>query len=154
MAARSHISHGSTLRYQPSAVQPPSYRLASVRLNALYGDAVSTWQDRISGERSWFVGLARVIRVLRDVGLSDRIPELMVPIDAALAPQALSLKDCIDAHNAGDALEDVAQSAFVKGAGDEDLECWIKKLAGEITSSERLLAGLEQERQKRREARQ
>lgn len=153
MASRPSVTR-SNLPTPYRAVQPPSYRLASIRLRQFHGEAVSTWQDRISGERSWFLGLGRIIRALRDVGLSDRIPELMIPIDAAMAPcHTLTLTDAIHASNSTDALEDVAQADFIRTTGEGELEAWIKRVAHALDRDSTLLVCLEAERQRRKEER-
>lgn len=145
----------STVRPAYPSAKRGSLASAALRLHYLYGDSPRSWETRLSGEASDFQRVGKAIRALRDVGLSDKIPELMIPIEAALAPtRPLSLTEAINAHNHSDACEDVAQAAYVRTTGDEELDAWLKRVAADLDRGNQLLACLEAERQRRREARQ
>lgn len=150
MATRTRPSSG--LSYQPR--QTPTLDSVALRLHQLHGDAASRWARRLTGPESSFRHVALMLTELRAAGLNDAITERMALIEQAVGPtEVLSLKDAVDRHNALDALEDCAQSEWVRTEDDTALDGWIKRVSAQINNDERLLGCLVAEKQRRREAR-
>ncbi len=80
---------------------------ACVRLHQLYGESPKSWENRMSGEASDYRRVARMNRVLCDLGLQSKVAELMAPIEASLAACARS--DAQHREAVTDAEEDLAQ---------------------------------------------
>lgn len=100
------------IAYQPAPSKRPTVQSACYRCHELHGEAAKTWENRVSGEASSYHHVAKLNEALRALGLTDKIAELMAPIDASLAGA------CHDPEHAelraarADAVEDVREADF------------------------------------------
>jgi hypothetical protein len=90
--------------------------IASVcyRLSRMYGEATSTWESRVYGENSVYRLAAKINRELIAAGLTEKVAELLAPIDASLMGEAVPpLHEAIVREQQGDRSEDGCQDAFL-----------------------------------------
>jgi hypothetical protein len=130
----------------------PSPKLREIA--RILGCSEASAEKKLYGPHAVNVETAVILETLIRRGDTQDAAAFESPIRAAMMGEALpTIADAVNKHNACDAYEDVAQADFVKNsAGDAELDGWIKKLAHDIHNGEMLLACLEQERQRRREA--
>jgi hypothetical protein len=113
----------------------------------------ATAEKKLWGPHAVNLETAKCIQVMLNRGETEEAAAFEAPILAALmGTEVPHWSESIYPHNSHDALEDVAQADFIQNAGDAELAQWIKKLAADLRHGEKLLAGLVNEQQKRRQA--
>ena len=92
-----------------------------------HGDSPATWETRIFGAGSAYRRVAQINAVLIAAGMTDKLAELMAPIEASqsAAPQA----DAVHREALTDAEEDVLQSLFNAHRCVETLRPLLRKRA-------------------------
>lgn len=71
--------------YQPVPGKKATLQSACIRLADLYGDSPATWENRMNGAASDYQQVARMNRVLRELGLEDKVCERMTPVEDSMA---------------------------------------------------------------------
>ena len=115
---------------------------AAVRLHEVYGESPATWENRMYGASSDYQQVARINGVLRDLGQSEKVAELMVPVDASMAPRhSRALEESLNRAEMADAAEQVADENFrgklrTGTATGEDAREYLRKSAAQRATAE------------------
>lgn len=103
----------STVRYGTTPLKKISKASVPYRLHERHGEAPNTWDNRMHGAASDYNQVARMNRMLRDLGLTDRLCELMAVVDASMAPAVpTSLTLALHEAEMADTAEQVADESF------------------------------------------
>lgn len=114
-ARRSGSLDGMTakVRYGTTRIKKVSVASVAYRLHETYGEAPTTWENRIYGEASDYQQVARINRMLRALGLTDQVCGLMAVVDASMAPAVpSSLTLALHEAELADTAEQVADETF------------------------------------------
>jgi len=128
-----HSNPNLPLPYQ--RVQRPTLSSACYRLSQLYGESAHKWESRMSGPESDFARVARMIGVLRGLGMNDAVTERMVQIEHALASRVIPpLFEALSEEQLADCFEDLSEEPFReklrKGTATvEDAQTYVKRSA-------------------------
>jgi hypothetical protein len=137
------------LPFHPRTAPSPKVR----EIARVLGCSEASAEKKLYGPHAVNVETALILETLIRRGDTQDAAAFESPIRAAMMGEGLpSLTDAVNRHNSLDAFEDVCQAQFITNAGDEELAGWIKKLASDLHAGEILLACLDNERTRRREA--
>lgn len=118
-----------------------------VRLHQLYGDSPTTWEHRMCGATSDYKQVARMNRELIRSGLTEKVAELLAPIDASLMGEEVPLFQAVQNEQQADRAEDACGDAFLVSLAQGSVPVaeahqWIKRSAASRFHAERCEAAV------------
>ena len=134
----------------------PSQKLRATKVAdvaRVLGCSEASAHKKLYGPHAVNLEAAAILEVLIRRGETQDAAAFEAPISAAMMGESIpKWQDAIYLHNQSDAVEDCGQAEWIRTSCDENLDAYIKKLAGDIHHAEVLLASLIRERDTRRAA--
>jgi hypothetical protein len=121
------------MRDRRASLKKGSLQLACIRLHELHGDSPASWENRMCGDGSDYRQVARMNRVLCDLGMHWKVAELMQPVDASVA--ACPPPDTVYREAKTDGEEDSAQAEYARAPSVETARVLLRKRAQERAAS-------------------
>lgn len=115
--------------YRATPIKRPTLQSACVRLHDLHGEAAKSWENRMCGEGSDYQRVARMNLVLRELGMLDKVAELMAPVEASIAGAACTAGTERTRERVTDAEEDVLQARYEDDPSAETARPLLQKRA-------------------------
>lgn len=152
----SMIRMGANVRRERSTLHSTRRGSAVFRLSQRWGCSEKTVECRLYGEHGLFKQAADVVEVMSETGETERLAGLTARFEAAMAGALPDWPTLLAEYGKADANEDVREADFRRELPteltDEQLATYKRAVAHEAMWANRMLAKIEEEEQRRREA--
>lgn len=148
----------ANLRRDRSVLHSTRRSSAVFRLSQRWGCSEKTVECRLYGERGLFQQAADVVEIMTDSGESERLAGLTACYEAAMVRALPDWPTLLAEYGKADANEDLREADFRRelptDLTDDQLVTYKRAVAHEALWANRMLAKIEEEEQRRREAKQ